>query len=291
MDIERYLVKENLAFDSSKYPIENTIIINEKMVLKNENDFDVIVEYIKSSTTVSPIYTARNLLFVHHLKKKSKRGLISKYSFIVFKNEQEKMTALNNINSILFRHANALTYNPSLFYVRYDIRKINQEYRKEFLNAIKKLPGCREIQNSVFSIENPCDRLYIAFDTYEHRRMYSKYIDCYARDFNLYGTLNTFLPDENLYYFFATNLEEEASDILENSCCAAKDIQVTYYLHHINMEGNNMYFFGFESEKAREVGLESFQYAYIDADACILGSLFDPPDRYSTEDELFLQIW
>ena len=80
-------------FNTYKYPLQNDIIINEKMILQNPDDFEIIVKEIESIGII-PIYVERNALYSYD--KYSLRKLFQVFSFICFKNEIDRMRALNH---------------------------------------------------------------------------------------------------------------------------------------------------------------------------------------------------
>lgn len=261
--IENYLVNQKVAFDKKKYPLENTIIINEKLVLPNKADFDIIVDEIKS-IHLSPTYVARNLLFVHHLPRPDNtspdRHLLSQYSFIVLNSEKEKMYAVNHINSILYRnYKNVLKYNTDLFYAKYDCRKVEHQHRKDYLEALKKLPGIQDMQNNVYSIESPADRLYIGFDTAQHRQAYSTYTEIFAYDFYSFDRIFSFVPKENIFYLKVRGIDEKTfKDLTEFLGEDMRDVQSEKTIYRnlpipfLKAEVVT-YYFGFEEETKRRI--------------------------------------
>lgn len=96
-------------------------------MLGSSNAFDIIVDEIKLKTGIIPISIQRNKIYIYnenHLKK-----LFQVFSFICFKDENEKMMVLNHINSILFRDkSNVLKYKMNLHYAT-----LNEKIFQSFL--------------------------------------------------------------------------------------------------------------------------------------------------------------
>lgn len=116
--IRDLLTQQGILFESYKYPLQNNIIINEKMILQEKNDFYVILNEIKS-LKIEPISIECDKLYLYDYY--FVRKLFQRFSFICFKNEIEKMTVVNHLNSILYKDkSNVLQYNTEYIYAAID---------------------------------------------------------------------------------------------------------------------------------------------------------------------------
>lgn len=153
-----FLSQENCLFDTSKYPLNNTICLKQDVMLKDVKDFKVFINELEK-IGLNPIQVEENKLLF--FRKNVNSDFIQKFSFICFENSQEKMKALNHLNQIVFGgKTNILKCNPIYFYIKCDPFNF-----KDFSTVIKKTDGIIEIQQNVLSIENPIELTYMAFDS------------------------------------------------------------------------------------------------------------------------------
>ena len=97
--IHNLLLPKGMVFDKIRYPLEKNIIINEELILKDTKYFDVMVSQIKK-IGLSPINIERNRLYLYG--DYFIRKLFQTFSFICFNTENEKMEALNHVNSLVY---------------------------------------------------------------------------------------------------------------------------------------------------------------------------------------------
>ncbi|KAK8898041.1 hypothetical protein M9Y10_000301 [Tritrichomonas musculus] len=196
--LENFLIPNGLVFDKIKYPLENNIILNEKMILKKENDFDFIVNQFKK-IKINPINIERNRLYLYG--NYFIRKLFQTFSFICFSNENDKMKALNHINSIVYPDMKKVVrYKLNLHYGKIDDSAYPNIVRENLFRIFQSFKGFRDIQEHVFSIENPVERTYVGFDTLKHlRKSYDKffhYVDILRYNINP----KIFIKKKNLIY-------------------------------------------------------------------------------------------
>ena len=85
--IKNILIPKNIIFNTAAYPLKNNIIINEKIILKNEKDFDIIVKEIES-INIKPISIERNKLFMY--ENCSRKNFFKLFLLFVFKMKSVK---------------------------------------------------------------------------------------------------------------------------------------------------------------------------------------------------------
>lgn len=174
--IHDFLIRKNLIFDSSKYPLDNTIMIKEDIELKNKIDFEIIVNVIKSLKSIEIVNIERNKLYLYmnnHID-----NLFQKSSFICFRNKFDKMVALNHINKIIFEgKENILKYNINLHYATIDDTVFIEKVRILIPSIFQCSKGFRDYQQHVLSIESPIPRTYVGFDSIANLK------NCYCKFF------------------------------------------------------------------------------------------------------------
>lgn len=107
--IKNFLSPKDILFITFEYPLQSTIVLNEDMIFKNKKDFLCVLNEIES-IGIKPINVERDKLYLY--EEFFLRKLFQKFSFICFKNEIDKMRALNHINSIVYKgKKNVLNYN------------------------------------------------------------------------------------------------------------------------------------------------------------------------------------
>ena len=247
--LKRYLLKKNLAIDTEKYPLLRNIIINEKMMLGYSNAFDIIVDEIKSYGII-PIDILRNTIYIYnenHLKK-----LFQVFSFICFKDENEKMLALNHINSILFRDKpNVLKYKMNLHYATLNVCPLGKPLRKSIVKIFQSFDGVEDIQHNVYSIESPCLRTYIGFDTMPNLKKACEkyfYYKSLAKKF-AQDDFEFFAPRKNLFYLkIKTNHNDlKISEILYAISRNASDFQENCFEYSNSFDRSFASYMGFNT--------------------------------------------
>lgn len=173
--IRDFLSTSNILFEHYNYPLQNVIMINEKIIFKEKDDFEAILNEIES-IGIQPIKYERNKLFSYDFYPNKK--LFQVFSFICFKNEKEKMEALNHINKIIYKgKKNILEYKLNLKYARIDEVCIPFHVRHLVPELFQYFKGVEDIQRCVLSIENSFEKTYIGFDSYKHmKKCYYKFV-------------------------------------------------------------------------------------------------------------------
>ena len=163
--IRDFLTNREILFKTFNYPLLNDIVINEKMVLEDPNDFYVILKEIES--VVKPINVERDKLYIYDYNHYFK--LFQRFSFICFKDEKDKMKAVNHINSIVFKNKkNVLKYETNLFYASINELLYPERIREQIPKLFQMFKGVEDIQRSVLSFENMVEKTYIGFDSIKH---------------------------------------------------------------------------------------------------------------------------
>ena len=244
--IEKSLIEENVLFNLKKFSLKNSIYFNEEVMLQNKDDFDIIVNEIKSFG-LKPISIERNKLIL--IKKTVlSNNLFQRFSFICFNSEKEKMEALNHINPIVLKYRNnVLCLNASLHYVKIDPSKcfpqiiINPQVL--LINAMNAMSGIADFQQNVFSIECPIELTYIGFSSKKLMYFYNKVLNFRLNYISLFPGASFFKPDENMFYIrYKINIDKKLEDIFgddvmlkidetqRNCTVFEKEIQVLTYI-------------------------------------------------------------
>lgn len=201
--LKEFLLKKNLIFDTSLYPLENDIIFKEELILNKKSDFDVIINEIisfKEKKPIVPINIERDKLYFYDDSCINK--LFQKSTFICFKNKIDKMEAINHINEIVYKgKKNILKYDLELHYSSIDCDGLPTYIRKLIPEIFQTAKGVVDFQPNVLSIESPIHRTYIGFDSVENLK--NGYLR-YMHFFNIYLVFREktklFMKKKDLFY-------------------------------------------------------------------------------------------
>ena len=173
--INKFLTSKEALFKTYQYPLINDIIINEKMVFEDPNDFNVILNELQTLPN-KPINVERDALYIHDPNHHFK--LFEKLSFICYNDEIGKMEAANHINSNVYKgKTNVLQYNVELHYASVNEYIYPKEIRELIPKIFKMFKGVEDIQRNVVSIESPYEKTYIGFDNLKHlKKCHYKFI-------------------------------------------------------------------------------------------------------------------
>lgn len=259
--IERFLRNENLLFDNIKYQLKKTIFFNEEVTLKKKEDFDLILNEIENFG-IHPIKVERNkLLFINNC--------IHKFSFICFKSKEEKLRALNHINSIVLKDikdVNIVKFNPSLFYTKIDPFKYsvlpNKNTWSLLEKTVKNLVDVGDFQMKVRSIESPIELGYIGFKSKRYLSFYHQLVLVRLINLSTNPDINFFNPNDRLFY-----LQYQTKNGVDLVRCVKSefiDKIKDYQPNCLKLDEHNHQMFsyiGFETEQER--GFAFFQLTSI----------------------------
>lgn len=253
---------DDILFEKHNYPLQNVIMFNESLILKDKNDFDVILNEIQS-IGLKPINVERNKLYSYDFCPMKK--LFQVFSFICFSTEKEKMEALNHINSIVYKgKKNILHYNLDLTYARIDETCIAPHAIDKISDLFRYFKGFEDIQRNVLSIENPIAKTYIGFDQSKHMKK------CYYK-FVYRLNLTQFCPDAKLlckkkglkymyvftkansYKYIMNRVSSLADDIQEN-CIEAETVE-----KNKSSDIYELTYIGFETKEELKSSIERFE--------------------------------
>ena len=113
------------------------------------------------------------------------------------------MEALNHINSLVYSSKKyVLKYKMDLHYAKIDDSAYPKNVRDNLYKLFQSFKGIQDIQEHVFSIENPVARTYVGFDSMKHlKKAYNKFF--HYVDTLRYGINPTiFLKKKNLIYLY-----------------------------------------------------------------------------------------
>ena len=225
--IRTLLEQQDILFNTPQFPLPNDIIINEKMILQNEFDFDIILNEIESQK-IFPINVERNKLYLY--EHNSLKKIFQRFSLICFKNEIEKMEAVNHLNSILYKGKNnVLQYNIELHYASIDEHIFSKDIRDQIPLIFQQFKGIKDFQQNVVSLESPVEKTYIGFDSMKHLKK------CHIKFINKIKTLLSF-NDPKLFWkkngieylyikYKSKDLSNQIDKLIEQLPCTVCDIQ------------------------------------------------------------------
>lgn len=293
--IHDLLLPRGMVFDKEKYPLISDIVINEDMLLKNKNDFDLIVEEIKS-TGIVPINIERDRLYLYG--DYVIRKLFQRFSFICFNDEVDKMLAVNHVNSIVYKNKkNVLQYDYDLHYASFDEGAFPKIVRDNFDNIFGNIKGIKDIQKNVHSIEFTIVRTFIGFDSVEHLKKcfyyFFHYVDIYMKS----PSPKLFCKKKNLCYIYFegsldAKLENEikknyASDIQKNCTEFNGERFYQYKTRFMDLTfiGFNSFDIGFQACTLikKSSGINFKEYT---GKKTFVGSISDIPEQYLYYDSL-----
>lgn len=226
--IRNLLYSKGVLFNTYKYPLQNNIVINEKMIFQNQDDFEIIVKEIES-IGIKPINVERNKLYSYD--DYSLKKLFQIFSFICFKDSKDKMKALNHVNSIIYKgHTNILHYNEDLYYASFDDSFHSPSIRNFLPKLFHSFKGVEDFQRYVLSIENPVERIYIGFDSNKHLKKCSyKYI-YRVNMLDAFPNIKLFWKKKGLFYLYVKYpygiFQSRFGELItKNISCFADDVQ------------------------------------------------------------------
>lgn len=194
----------NSEYDCNTYPLKNSIIINECVVLQKFTDFTIILKEIVNFG-IKPIQIFQNSIL--YFSKPIDNYFWRILSFICFENEVDKMKVLNHLNKIIFKgEKNILKYKFSLHYVKVDSAKHSSVIFQKVLNSFR---GVLDIQTNALSIENPMKLTYIGFDTLSSLRFFYK---CYVDRIEIVKKIkdaNFFKPRDDLQLYIKVQVDDD----------------------------------------------------------------------------------
>lgn len=244
-NIRDLLLQKDIIFNSSKYQLENNIIINEKMILNDDLDFNAIVEEIKTKNIKTTSIQRKKLYLYNHSKSK----LFQLFSFICFRNEKDKMRAINHINKIVFKGKNnVLKYNKELHYASINVFMYPKNIRDLIPSIFDSIEGVKDVQSLKVSIDCPIEKTYVGFDTLEnmkkgyHKFMYLLNIYLNCKEPKIFVKKN----DVNYYFVIEVNHNKIIDDLIKELANSADDFQdyCTEYLYGGNIR--NATYLGFK---------------------------------------------
>lgn len=252
--IKNLLIQKRLIFNSAEYPLKNTIIINEKIVLQNEKDFDIIIKELKSKNN-KPIHIERNKLLIYDCNQV--RKLFGTFSFICFSKQELKMRALNFINESIYKDKkNVFKYKLKLYYASINENsypKCISDYIPKIFNSFK---GVEDIQRSVLSIESPVEKTYIGFDTIKHlKKCYSKFKNRFIILLN-YSNPKLFIRKRNYQYFYIDGNPNEIINSVISLFAKNIDIECDIQSYCNEIGGVFRSYFGFKAEDDLKTGVK-----------------------------------
>lgn len=247
--IRNFLLQHKILFKTFVYPLQNNIIINEKIMFKSINDLNIILKEIKS-IDIKPIYVQRNILFLYDFY--SLRKLFERFTFICFQNEIEKMEVINHLNPIIFANKNKkyVEYDINFFYASINEHIFSERVQKFIPEIFKQLKGFKNIQRNVVSIESPFERTYIGFDTLRHLKKAHIHFMNKIKIVQVCDQPKFFYKKKgNIYLIIHHDLDSKIEDLFKLIACFSSDFQD--FCTEINEKNEVVYksYFGYSAQE------------------------------------------
>lgn len=273
-DISDYLIDQGIGFNQKKYHLAHTITINERLLFNNNNQyFDLIINEIKA-LNIHIEHVHRNALFVHNNGILLKSNILSILSCIVLKSEKDKMTALNHINSIIYRNQpNILQYKKNLFYSRFEFRREKQEIQNKMLAKLKHIHEVKDIQTNVFSIESSAPCTYVGFEDDASRKNAYGQLYLYYSVLNMNQDLDVFIYHKQYHYISIwPNLLDTAKQVSKMLQIPIVDIQQNCFDN--SKEKSVLTYIGFKTNRERYDFWNCFSFL----PGVVIASIHNPSD-------------
>lgn len=178
----------------------------------------------------------------------------------------------------------------SIHYAKIDDSAYPKRVRDNLHDLFQSFKGIQDIQEHVFSIENPIARTYVGFDSIKHlKKAYNKFF--HYVDTLRYGTNpKIFLKKKNFTYLYVEGkIDEKIETIVSNYFAADAQKDCTEYngdrFHRNYSKLMKLNFFGFKGKDNYDKALNLFennsiQYFRYHAIKSFINSVSDVPEEY-----------